>query len=899
MSGRNVLWMPGTDHAGIATQVVVEKKLQRERGITRHDLGREAFVNEVWKWKDQYGNRIKEQLKRLGSSLDWSRECFTMDEKLSKAVVEAFVRLYDQGLIYRGVRLVNWCSALKTAISDIEVDKKELAGRTLLPVPGHDGKYEFGVLVSFAYKVEETDEEIIIATTRIETMLGDTAVAVHPDDQRYTHLHGKFLKHPFNGRRIPIITDGTLVDMTFGTGAVKVTPAHDPNDYDCGKRNNLEFINIFDDDGAINENGAPFQGMKRFDARNAIMKALEEKGLLKEVKDNPMVLPVCSRSKDVIEPRLKPQWWVVCQGMASEALAAAKDGRLEFIPASHNTIWNSWLNNCHDWCVSRQLWWGHRIPAYLVTIEGKEQPDGDNQSNWVIARSHEEAMEKAILQHPDVDPSKIKLEQDPDVLDTWFSSGLFPFSTLGWPNVESPDYKAFYPNALLETGHDIIFFWVARMVMMGITLTGQVPFSQVYLHAMVRDAHGRKMSKSLGNVIDPIDVTEGIKLEDMQHGLEQGNLDLAELAKAKAGQQKDFPKGISECGTDAMRFALCAYTSQGRDVNLDIDRVVGYRNFCNKIWNATKFALMNLGDHFKPNANAALTGKERPMEKWILSRLSHAIIQADEAWRAYDFSKATTAIHSFWLYELCDVYLEAIKPLMRSGDPDACRGSQDTLYTCIEMGLRLLHPFMPFVTEELWQRIPRREGSQEVSIMTCQYPAPAQVETWRDEQLENTVKLTLEITRATRAMRDGYGIKPGVRLQVFITLKTDELVATFQSGFSNLIDVLACADVIILPKTKEAPEGCAINVVNENCEINLQLKGLIDFAVEIKKLEKNKEKTLQQLEALQKKMQAKDYETKVPKNVQLSNDERVIKMKQEIEALDAAILRYQKLSASN
>jgi len=550
MSGRAALWIPGTDHAGIATQVVVEKKLQRERGITRHDLGRENFVAEVWKWKDQYGNQIKNQLKRLGSSLDWSREAFTMDDKLSRAVIEAFVRMYDQGLIYRGTRLVNWCSALKTAISDIEVVKKELKERTKLSVPGHGNKkYDFGVLIKFAYPVEDSSEKIIVATTRLETMLGDTAVAIHPDDPRYKHLHGKFVLHPFTGRRIPIITDGVLVDMEFGTGAVKVTPAHDPNDYECGKRNNLEFINIFDDDGNVNENGGPFKGMKRFDAREAILEALKEKGLYEDMTNNEMVLPTCSRTKDVIEPRLKPQWWVNCQDMAAAGVKAVADGELQIIPDSHVVLWNRWLENCRDWCISRQLWWGHRIPAYLVTIEGQPAPNPDLQENWVVGRDYEEALAKAKAKHPGVPAEKIKLEQDPDVLDTWFSSGLFPFSVFGWPD-QTEDLKAFYPTSLLETGHDILFFWVARMVMMGMTLTGQLPFKQVFLHAMVRDAHGRKMSKSLGNVLDPIDVTEGIALEDMHKKLKEGNLDPTEVETAIAGQKKDFPNGISECGTD-------------------------------------------------------------------------------------------------------------------------------------------------------------------------------------------------------------------------------------------------------------------------------------------------------------------------------------------------------------
>ena len=521
MSGYSALWVPGTDHAGIATQTVVEKKIHREMGKTRHDLGREGFLEEVWKYVDDYGHRITNQLRRLGSSLDWSKSVFTMDSVRSNAVNEAFVKMHDMGLIYRDNRLVNWCCKLKTAVSDIEVDYIDVPKRMGISVPGYDEPVEFGAITSFAYPYEDGTGEIVVATTRPETMFGDTAVAVHPDDERYKPVIGKYLVHPVNGRRIPVIADAELVDPEFGTGAVKITPAHDPNDFATGKRHNLEFINILDDNGCLNTNGTgQFAGQRRFDARVSIVEFLKEKGLFRGVEDNEMRLGICSRSKDVIEPVLKPQWWVSCEDMAAKACDAVRSKELEIIPAEYESTWFRWMENIRDWCISRQLWWGHRIPAYYIAFEdeaesGAPGAPSEIMTNWVIGRNEEEALQRAQEKYPG---RKFSLHQDEDVLDTWFSSGLFPFSVFGWPS-DSIDLGRFFPGALLETGHDILFFWVARMVMMSQTLTGKLPFKQVYLHSLVRDAHGRKMSKSLGNVIDPIAVIEGITLEDLHKTL--------------------------------------------------------------------------------------------------------------------------------------------------------------------------------------------------------------------------------------------------------------------------------------------------------------------------------------------------------------------------------------------
>uniref|UniRef100_A0A674BQJ9 valine--tRNA ligase n=1 Tax=Salmo trutta TaxID=8032 RepID=A0A674BQJ9_SALTR len=677
MRGETTLWNPGCDHAGIATQVVVEKKLMRERGMSRHDLGRDQFIQEVWKWKNEKGDRIYHQLKKLGSSLDWDRACFTMDPKLSYAVQEAFIRLQEDGVIYRSKRLVNWSCTLNSAISDIE--------------------------------------EVIVATTRIETMLGDSAVAVHPADPRYQHLKGKMVLHPFCDRKMPIVFD-EFVDVNFGTGAVKITPAHDHNDYEVGNRHNLAFINVLD------ENGLLINGMKRFEARKAVLQALKDRGQFKETKDNPMVVPVCSRSKDIVEPLLKPQWYVDCADMGKQAADSVREGRLKIIPDHHHKTWFNWLDNIRDWCISRQLWWGHRIPAYFVTVNDPSVKPGEDMDGhyWVSGRTEEEARDKAAKRF-NVSTDKITLRQDEDVLDTWFSSGIFPFSIFGWPN-ETQDLSVFYPGSLLETGHDILFFWVARMVMMGLKLTGKLPFKEVYLHAVVRDAHGRKMSKSLGNVIDPLDVITGISLE-----LQDSNLDPVEVEKAKQGQKSDYPTGIPECGTDALRFALCAYTSQGRDINMDVNRILGYRHFCNKLWNAVKFAMRTLGDNFVPSE------KESVSDRWILSRLCSAVGQCNAGFQAYDFPAITTAIYNFWLYELCDVYLAVV-----------CR---QTLFTCLETGLRLLAPIMPFVGEELYQRLPRRRSQDDhSSIHVTPYPETEEME------------FAMTVVRTIRSLRADYNL---------------------------------------------------------------------------------------------------------------------------------------------
>ncbi|KAL5811450.1 hypothetical protein ACOSQ4_028018 [Xanthoceras sorbifolium] len=895
MSGYNTLWVPGMDHAGIATQVVVEKKLMRERNLTRHDVGREEFVSEVWKWKNEYGGTILGQQRRLGASLDWSRECFTMDEKRSRAVTEAFVRLYKEGLIYRDIRLVNWDCVLRTAISEIEVDHIDIKEKTLLKVPGYENLVEFGVLTSFAYPLEGGLGEIVVATTRVETMLGDTAIAVHPEDKRYSHLHGKFAIHPFNGRKLPIICDEILVDPTFGTGAVKITPAHDKNDFETGKRHNLEFINIFTDDGLINSNGGPdFEGMPRFKARVALTEALQKKGLYRGAKNNEMTLGICSRSNDVVEPMIKPQWWVNCKSLGMDALNAATDGenrKLEFIPKQYTAEWRRWLENIHDWCISRQLWWGHRVPAWYVALEDDELKKlGSYDDHWIVARDEKEAEAEASKRFAG---KKFELCQDPDVLDTWFSAGLFPLSVLGWPD-ETDDLKAFYPTSVLETGHDILFFWVARMVMLGIKLGGDVPFRKVYLHPMIRDAHGRKMSKSLGNVIDPLEVINGMSLEGLHKRLEEGNLDPNELAVAKAGQVKDFPNGIAECGADALRFALVSYTAQSDKINLDIQRVVGYRQWCNKLWNAVRFAMSKLGENYVPPTS--VYPQNMPFScQWILSVLNKAISRTVASLDSYDFSDAASTAYSWWQYQFCDVFVEAIKPYFAGDDPAFASErsyAQHALWVCLETGLRLLHPFMPFVTEELWQRLPAvKDSTRKESIMLSEYPSS--VECWTNERAENEMDLVESTVKCLRSLRaEVLGKSKNERLPAFAFCQTDAVGEIIRSHELEILTLASLSSLKVLLSGKdEAPAGCAIQNVNENLIVYLKVQGTLDAEAEQEKIKNKMAEIQKQQEKLKKIMNAAGYQEKVPSHIQEDNAAKLAKLLQEFEFFQKESMR--------
>ncbi|XP_021824679.1 valine--tRNA ligase, mitochondrial 1-like isoform X1 [Prunus avium] len=874
MSGYNTLWVPGMDHAGIATQVVVEKKLMSEKNLTRHDIGREEFVAEVWEWKKKHGSTILQQLRRLGASLDWSRECFTMDQKRSNAVTEAFVRLHKQGLLYRDNRIVNWDCVLHTAISDIEVDYIDIEERTLLMVPGYEKPIEFGILTSFAYPLEEDLGEIVVATTRVETMLGDTAIAVHPNDERYRHLHGKHAIHPFNGRRIRIVCDEILVDPEFGTGAVKITPAHDANDFNVGKRHNIEFINIFTDDGKINQEGGEFAGMPRFKAREAVTEALKKKGLFKEAKNNEMRLGICSRSQDVVEPMIKPQWYLKCGGMGKQALDAAiddEDRKLEIIPRQYTSEWKRWLDNIHDWCISRQLWWGHRVPAWYIVESDKPEYFGVLDARWVVARNEEEAHAQAS----DMYEGKFQLIQDPDVLDTWFSSGLFPMSVLGWPDDT---------EEVLETGHDILFFWVARMVMLGMTLGGNIPFTKVYLHPMIRDAHGRKMSKSLGNVIDPVDVINGVTLEGLQKKVLEGNLDAKEVASSEEGLKKDFPNGIEECGADALRFALVSYTAQHDKINLDVQRVEGYSVWCNKLWNVVRFALSILGDEYVPPSS--VNPNVFPFScQWILSVLNKAISKTVLSLESCELSDAATAVHAWWQYQLCDVFIEAIKPYFSGNDPKFVseRGfARDTLWLCLDNGLRLLHPFMPFVTEELWQRLPSSGGHKRAtSIMICEYPSA--IEYWTNERVESEMNLIESLVKSLRSLAK----ESRERRSAFVichTILDRQIICSHQLEIETLaylssLTVVSPNDGFPMPTESD---GFVMSDVNENLSVFLKVPRV---KADPEKIREKMEKLILQRENLRLMISAPGYQEKTSEKIQESNAHKLASLEKQMKSL--------------
>ncbi|KAI0565338.1 Valine--tRNA ligase [Gracilaria domingensis] len=891
MHGKVTLYLPGVDHAGIATQVVVEKQLKKLRNLTRYDLGREAFVDEVWKWKNEYGGKIVHQLRRIGSSLDWDREEFTMSDRLSNAVKEAFVRFYDDGLIYRDTRLVNWSSALNTAISDIEVENVDIDAFTKRKVPGHEQEVEFGVLTNFAYEVDDSDEELVVATTRLETMLGDTGVAVHPDDERYKHLIGKFISHPFVDRKLPIIADGELVDMSFGTGVVKITPAHDPNDFACGRRNNLPEVTIFTKNGEVNENGGEFCGMKRYVARVEVEKALEMRGLLRGKKANPMSLPVCSRSGDIVEPMLLPQWWVNCKDLAKKAADAVRQGELEIVPEQFQSVWYRWLDNIRDWCISRQLWWGHRIPAYEASVKG------DPKKNvWVVGRTEDEAMDRASRELG-VQQDFITLTQDEDVLDTWFSSGLFPFSVFGWPE-ETEDLQAFYPTSVLETGHDILFFWVARMVMMGIGLTGKLPFKTVMLHSLVRDKKGRKMSKSLGNVIDPLEVIHGASLKSLEDKIKNSNLPPHEVQRAVADQKEDYPKGIPECGADALRIGLLAYMTQGGDINLDVSRVIGYRNFCNKLWNATKFALSNLGESFAftPEGLDQAIQAGEVLDLWILSRLNDACAKVNEAFTSFNLGDAVAIAYSFWMNELCGIYLEGLKPAMKAANETRKTAARMVLYECLSAGIRMLHPMMPYVTEELYQRLPGPTNPE--SICLASYPIENEKRSF--ENAEASLDAIMKNVQALRALKAEYGLKPASYPSAVIMASNADLAAKIIPEYVQTL--VPCGPVEVLVSGQEdAPHGTAVKVVSNDFEAHVVLTGLVDFAAEIAKLEASAAQKRILIEDYNKKMSTEGYETRVPLKVREKNSATREKYIAECSNLDQLADRFRQLldQASN
>ena len=875
MKGDDTLYLPGTDHAGIATQVVVEKRLKSETGASRHDLGREKFLEKVWDFKENHTGVIKNQLRLIGSSLDWSREHFTMDDKCAKAVKEAFVKLHEDGKIYRATRLVNWSCTLQSAISDLEVEFEDVEKNAKVSVPGYQKKVDMGALWHIAYKVAGSDEEIVIATTRPETILGDSAVAVHPDDEQYKHLHGKKLQCPFRDAQIPIITDPVLVEMGFGTGAVKITPAHDPNDFESGLRHNLEQIVVMDLHGNISMEGQ-FHGMPRFECRKQLVKALDEMGLLRKIEPYTYRVGRCARSKDVIEPMLMPQWFVDCSSMAEASVTAVRNKELRLIPDTHESTWFHWLENIKPWCVSRQLWWGHRIPAYLC-----QSPTRSLSDPWIVARDEDEVRIKAKAKFnlTDEETAALELEQDPDVLDTWFSSALWPFSTMGWPE-QTPDMTNFFPGNLLETGHDILFFWVARMVMASLHFTGKLPFTEVYLHAMVRDKDGRKMSKSLGNVIDPLDVIYGITLDELHEKVKQGNLDAKEVPKAIKYQKEAFPSGIAECGSDALRFGLLSYTQSGKSVSLDIDRIVGYRQFCNKLWNAVRYILFYALDKNYTQKKTTFSPADKdqlPLEcNWILNRLERAIEECNAGFSetTYDFAATTNAAYRFWLYELCDVFLELTKPTMQLETGNARKQiTQDVLLFVVEKALRMLHPMMPFLTEELWHRLPHYETFTTKSIMIAPYP---QTEGWKFDDVEQKMKVMLDVTHNVRSTKASYNLTHKHRPDIWIQCNDDETanIATENAYVVQTLAITGKVTVVQHAEESQVPKGCGFSVISKAVGVHMMLAGLIDATKEVAKLQKNADALTKQLEGLQKKMSIPNYATKVPEAVRKINSEK-------------------------
>ncbi len=850
MQGYNALWQPGMDHAGIATQTVVERQLKRE-GLTRHDLGREKFQDRVWAWKEQSGGRILEQMRVLGCSADWSRLKFTMDPDMSGAVREAFVRLFEEGLIYRDTRLINWDWDSQTALSDLEVENEEATGEL----------YEFAYEV--AGDVGAGATELVVATTRPETMLGDTAVAVHPDDPRYEHLHGKRLKHPFVDREIPIITDEILVDMEFGTGAVKVTPAHDFNDFATGKRHDLEEINILTLDGRINELGGEFAGMTVKEARKAVKKALADKGLERGSKPHKLQLPKSQRSGVVVEPMISTQWFLNTSPLAEKALAAVANGETVILPEEWRKTYDHWLTNIQDWCISRQLWWGHRIPAWHC----------QKCHHITVSRTDVSACDKC---------GASEIQQDPDVLDTWFSSGLWPFSTLGWPE-KTVALERFYPSVDMETGYDILFFWVARMMMMGIHFMGKPPFKRILLHGMVVDETGDKMSKVKANTIDPLDLIHGSDFHDVVGKALPGAPFDEAFSKFKKAYPSvaQFGEGFPAYGTDALRFTLCSYSPQAKRIALSPKRIEGYRNFCNKIYNAVRYSMTYIDGQ-------ELTGKPPQvtllMNRWILSRLSKVVEESTAGIENFRLDDGSGALyHYFW--SMCDWFLEMSKPVFNGTDDAAKSETREVLAHVIETSLRALHPYIPFVTEELWQRVPR-PASHAVSLALASYPTAADGRT--DDVAEAQMEMLMKAISAARTIRSEYAVHPGAAVPVIMRSDSAQSRALLEGEKLSIATLVKTDGEVIVEATgPERPRAYVLSVAGD-IEVLVGLKGLIDPGKERQRIERNLKKIAKDSAGLEKRLSNPKFAENAPEEVVAEAKQQLLELKEQEQRLRQA-----------
>ena len=825
MKGRSTLWQVGTDHAGIATQMLVERQLEAE-GVSRHDLGRDQFIDKVWAWKEESGGTITRQLRRLGASVDWSRERFTMDPELSEAVKEVFVRLYHEGLIYRGQRLVNWDPKLHTAVSDLEVVQEE----------------EAGSLWHLRYPISGSEETVTVATTRPETMLGDTAVAVNPADERYAHLVGKTILLPLTNREIPIIADD-YVDADFGSGCVKITPAHDFNDYAMGERHQLPMINILTADAHLNDEvPEPFRGMDRYEGRQAVVEAMEALGLLDKIEDHRLKVPRGDRSGAVIEPWLTLQWYVDAKKLAGPAIEAVESEAIEFVPKQWENTFFAWMRDIQDWCISRQLWWGHRIPAWY-------DPDG----NVYVGKD-----EAAIRATHDL-PDSLALTQDDDVLDTWFSSALWTFSTLGWPE-ETEELAKFHPASVLVTGFDIIFFWVARMIMMSLHLKREVPFKQVYVHGLVRDGEGQKMSKSKGNVLDPIDLIDGIDLEALVSKRTSSMMQPQQAAKIEKATRKQFPDGIPGYGTDALRYTFYSLASTGRDIKFDLGRMEGFRNFCNKLWNAARYVLMNT-EGFDP----AAPSHRSEADEWILSRLQTTITETTNSIEQYRFDHAAQTLYDFVWNEYCDWYLELSKPVLwdDTSSNELRQGTLRTLLEVLETILRLMHPLMPFITEEIWQNVAPRLGIKGDSIMLAQWPEADHELINGDAEAE--MEWLKSIIVAVRTIRSESNIPPGDELGLILGNTVADDSARVTRHKQALAKLAKVASITIAKSGEEQPP--TLSALAGTIEVMVPMAGVIDIDKELARLDKELDRLTAERGRLAGKLSNDNFVARAPADV--------------------------------